>query len=202
MAGKRPIDPAPAGRREFFRHSIHGLLRPLADFLEERLPPPLPEHILRPPGALPETRFLETCYRCGNCAAACPVNAIKLLHVRDAKRTGTPYVEPNVAACVACQEVACTKACPSGALSLITDSRQIDMGLAVVDDNLCVRSRGQDCTLCVDKCPIGRDAIRLDEAGWVYVIKEGCVGCGVCQLYCPTTPKAVVVHPPSHKRIG
>lgn len=181
------------------------MLRPVADLIETRIPPPaksrppepprLPLTILRPPGSLPETEFMETCQRCGNCAAACPVQAIKPLRVRTDARKGTPYIDPNVAACVACQEVACTHVCPSGALRPIANPTDIRMGLAVFDAAHCTRPTGDSCTICITTCPIGPAAIRLDEAGLVSVLAAGCTGCGVCQLYCPTSPKAIVVRP-------
>ena len=62
---------------------------------------------------------------------------------------------------------------------------------------MCVRSHGESCTRCVDMCPMGSDAIRFDDNGPPTVLADGCVGCGVCQLYCPTTPKAIVVSPAS-----
>lgn len=195
MSDLRSTDNRPHDRRSFFRRGAHELLRPLAAYLESRLPALPPGPVLRPPGALPEADFLETCYRCGNCSAVCPVQAIRSMQTDEKELAGTPYIDPDVAACVACADVACTKACPSGALRVIADARDIDMGLAVPEHSLCVRRHGEDCTLCIDKCPLGSEAIGLDAKGQVAVIEQGCVGCGVCQLYCPTRPKAIVVRP-------
>lgn len=176
------------------------MLRPLAGYVEQRFNLPAPRLLLRPPGALPEESFLETCYRCGNCAEVCPADAIKLHpggRGDDAAQAGTPVIDANEAACVVCDDIACTKACPSGALFELTMPAEIHMGLAVVDHRLCVRSHGQDCRECVDKCPIGETAIALTgrKKQTLEVFSDGCVGCGVCQLYCPTQPKAIVVDP-------
>ncbi len=180
-----------------FLKGIRRLMEPLAEYIEQRIDIPLPvaRSVLRPPGALPEKAFLDTCYRCGNCVDVCPARAIRPLSGTDVERAGTPYIDPDLSACVVCDELSCMKACPSGALRLVSDAGQIRMGLARVDAALCVRSRGEHCTLCVDKCPLGRAAIELGETGEVVVKDPGCVGCGVCQFYCPTLPKAIQVTP-------
>jgi ferredoxin-type protein NapG len=153
-----------------------------------------------------EAQFLDTCHRCGRCAEACPAKAIALSDSSDPRVSGTPYVDPDRQACVICDELACMKVCPSGALTLV-DRFAIRMGLAVVDHDTCVRSKGEPCTICIDKCPIAAVAIRLDETGRVQVIdpgsangpgaiSQGCTGCGVCQQYCPTgSEKAIRVVP-------
>jgi len=54
------------------------------------------------------------------------------------------------------------------------------------------------CDLCVAYCPLGEEAIVLKEVGdgkYLPEVKDGCVGCGVCQMLCPTDPKAIVVEP-------
>ena len=83
-------------------------------------------------------------------------------------------------------------ACPSGALELV-ELAKIQMGLARLYEEHCLRSNGEDCRICVEKCPLGEAAIRIDQAGTVEVREPGCVGCGVCEMYCPTTPKAIVI---------
>jgi MauM/NapG family ferredoxin protein len=194
-------DMPPSGRRRFFAAGLARLVGPLADFVEKKLPIDLTavRTTLRPPGALAEGEFLDTCFRCGRCADSCPANAIYLSLSSNALLKGTPCVDPDRQACVICDELACMKVCPSGALRLV-DRLEIRMGLANVDQDQCVRSRGESCTICIDKCPIGPVAIRLDDAGAVRVIDpraagQGCTGCGVCQQHCPTRPvRAIVVH--------
>lgn len=198
MASDSIEDQPPHGRRHFFRMGLSRLVGPAADFIERRLPIPLPvvpTH-LRPPGALPEVRFLETCFRCGNCAEICPANAIVLVEGRSEDLRGTPVIEPDKQACVICDDLACMKACPSGALRLV-DRLEIRIGLAQMDDDLCVRANGEACTICIDQCPLGAIAIGLDPSGRVSVIDpaatgRGCTGCGVCQQHCPTEPRKAI----------
>ena len=148
---------------------------------------------LRPPGALPEDEFLERCTASGHCVQACPVSAIRLVWSGDPRRNGKPAVEPEVQACVLCEDLSCMKACPSGALQPISRN-EIRMGLAVVQTEHCLRTRGEDCRICVDKCPVGAQAIEIVyEGGEVSVSPEACTGCGMCEMSCPAEPRAIVV---------
>ncbi len=171
------------------------MVGPVADYLSERLPVPRPSNYLRPPGAIEESRFNETCLRCGNCINVCPAQCIISLDSSHMASAGTPVIDPDQAACVVCDGLKCTHVCPSGALTPLTDPRLIRMGLAEVYKSVCVRSRDEQCTICVDRCPMGSAALRFDDSGPPIVLADGCVGCGVCQLCCPTTPKAITVRP-------
>lgn len=180
-------------RRDFFRDALAGIVRPLAAYLEDRFDLGGDRPFLRPPGAIEEKAFLDTCYRCGACVDVCPADAIQLRQGPGRPWNGTPGIDPDVAACVVCEGLQCTHACPSGALQPLKLPNEIRIGLAVVTAQRCVRSKDEDCTLCVDKCPIGPAAIHFADAGPPRVSPDACVGCGVCQLYCPTQPKAIIV---------
>jgi len=183
----------PQDRREMFRHSFFKLMKPIAEYIEERFDLQLPvvPTVLRPPGALPEKDFLDTCYRCGNCVDICPARAIRTISSEDIEDAGTPYIDPDLAACVLCDELACMDACPSGALKNVAQTKDIRMGLACVNHQICIRTKGENCRLCLEKCPLGNYAIDLSDRGDIRVKNPGCVGCGTCQFYCPTIPKAI-----------
>jgi ferredoxin-type protein NapG len=183
----------PHGRRDFFRVSAARLLGPVLSYVERRLPLP-PPTFLRPPGALPEPRFLETCQRCHSCVKVCPAEAIRPMRAPWSEQDGTPIIQPDLAPCLVCKGLECMHVCPSGALRLV-EAAEIRIGLARLREKRCLRTRGEDCRVCVDRCPIGESAIRLDDQGRVDVLPTGCVGCGVCQFYCPTDPKAIDVQP-------
>ncbi len=180
-----------------FRLGLKKIMDPLAEYLSERLAVSLPviRDVLRPPGSLPEREFLTTCYRCGNCAEVCPAKAIRVRPAENPEQAGTPYIDPDLAACVVCEEQACMKACPSGALKLPDPTESFCMGTAKLRPAFCLREKGEDCTLCIAKCPLGPKAITLDIQRRVKIETEGCVGCGTCQFYCPAMPKAILVVP-------
>lgn len=186
---------SPSDRRWFFRAATSRVLRPVADYLDRRFEFSKSDRPLRPPGAIDELRLIDTCQRCGACVDVCPADAIFPLPQSAGDAAGTPAVDPDRAACVVCEGIKCTTVCPSGALQTILDPRLIRMGLAEVYRPLCVRSQDEDCTECVDRCPLGSEAITFVNEGPPVVMDEGCVGCGVCQQYCPTSPKAIVVRP-------
>ena len=215
-----PDDPR-LNRRNFFRHGLGELLRPLMESggaLDEVLRQinsldaesaranktpsapmqpaptlrPVPGIWLRPPGAMPEQKFLSTCTRGGECVKVCPAQCIKI-DPHGAKGGGAPYIDIDSAACVMCDGLQCMHACPSGALTPVP-IQDIDMGTAAWHESTCLRTTGEQCTICIDHCPIGEVAIQLQE-GKVEVIESGCTGCGMCQHDCPTTPKSITITP-------
>jgi ferredoxin-type protein NapG len=202
-------DDKPLARRRFFREGLGELLRPLAKAFEPMqkvaqqladLDQPAPEpvrqpelHWLRPPGALFEQQFRDQCQRSGECVRVCPAKAIKLDY-GGVRGEGVPYIDPDEMPCVMCTGLFCMTACPSGAIQQALPE-YIDMGVAVWKEHYCLRSSGDNCTICIDRCPVGARALTL-VVGKVSV-KEGCTGCGVCQHDCPTSPKSIVITPKS-----
>lgn len=54
------------------------------------------------------------------------------------------------------------------------------------------------CHLCVTECPIGEKAIiqkRSRSGKLVPKVLDGCTGCGVCQMVCPTQQPSIIVEP-------
>ena len=197
-------------RRRFFREGLRELLKPLGKAVEpihevarhfndlEHRPaaaaakPPRQTAWQRPPGALEGESFTDVCSRCGECAKVCPAQCIKI-DSTGVNGDGAPYIEPNDMPCVMCNGLLCMHVCPTGAL-VPTPIMDIDMGTARWREETCVRTIGENCTICVDQCPMGTAALELN-GNRVVVKDEGCTGCGVCQHYCPTDPKSIVVTP-------
>jgi len=195
-------DASRASRRHFFTLGVKALFDSVdraAGAAKSVLPriaaaaAPQQRPILRPPGAVAEAHLGETCGRSGKCVAACPVQAIQPLRSASPRLDGTPYIVPSQRACVVCDDLSCMKACPTGALSFVP-KEQIAMGVARFDAHHCRRSVGEPCRECVDRCPLGERAIGLDARGRVEV-RNACIGCGVCEFYCPTTPRSITIVP-------
>ncbi len=189
-------------RRGFFREAFSKAVGSAADYVAKRFdanessktPQAMPTW-LRPPGAADEASFNDLCHRCGDCVEACPASCLVQLPATYGDIAGTPAIDADHAACVVCDGLQCTHVCPTGALSPVFQPSDIAMGLAEVYEPVCVRSQGEDCTICVDRCPLGSDAIYFVGDGAPIVQEDGCVGCGLCQLYCPTQPKAITIKP-------
>ncbi|HUB26345.1 MAG TPA: 4Fe-4S dicluster domain-containing protein [Tepidisphaeraceae bacterium] len=208
---------SPMDRRRFFRRGLAELLRPLASSIAplERVANKIgeldaaaaarsgqqPNKILadlwlRPPGAISESKFLATCSRGGECVNACPAHCIKI-DTTGTSGKGAPYIDADTTACVVCSGLHCMRVCPSGAL-VPTALADIDMGTAVWREERCLRTTGEQCQICVDECPLGEMAITLKN-GKVAVNPLGCIGCGICQQHCPTSPKSISVIPKAAK---
>ena len=148
---------------------------------------------LRPPGAMEvDEQFTGACSRCGKCVGVCPAQCIKIDETR-AVANGAPYIEPDVMPCILCTGLDCMHVCPTGAL-FPTTRDEIDMGTARWHEQVCLRTHGEPCTMCVDHCPVGPAALELD-GDRVVVHEDACAGCGVCQNNCPTDPKSITVTP-------
>ena len=189
------------GRKDFFKEGPLSLLRAFMEGTREesiarRMPPADDIPLLRPPGALPEADFLERCDGTGLCAEACPVDAILIVPLKSDPDRDTPMIEPSVAACVLCEDLACMAACPTGALKAVP-REAIRIGLAKIDPEECFAWSDKDdtCDYCVDRCPVGESAIRMVSRGKNRgpAVGEGCVGCGVCEYHCPVYPAAIRV---------
>ncbi|MHA1158487.1 MAG: 4Fe-4S dicluster domain-containing protein [Alphaproteobacteria bacterium] len=140
---------------------------------------------LRPPGALKDdAAFIAACIGCGLCGEVCPPHCIRF-HARDGGvKVNTPYVNPEQKGCILCNK--CMEVCPTEALTVIPQHK-IDMGIAEIDETACYPwvDRGI-CGACVSICPLGDKAIGFKMWNqYRPIIKQGCVGCGLCVEVCP-----------------
>lgn len=194
------------GRKDFFTEGPKSFLRAFFEGAREaderRISPDdfSEGPPLRPPGAAPEKDFLSICTGSGDCAKACPADAILMYPRTEGEDTFAlqPVIRAADSPCVVCDDLACMKACPTGALTLVP-REAIRMGRAEVDAAECLAILGQDedCRFCADRCPIGAAAIRMERWDGKIgpVVKDGCVGCGVCEFHCPVYPGAIRVTP-------
>ena len=130
------------------------------------------------------------CIGCGLCGEVCPPRCIRF-HTRDGgDAVNTPYIDPEKKACILCNK--CMEVCPTEALAVIPRD-EIDMGIADIDETACFPwvDRGI-CGACVSICPLGERAMGFDFAN-IYrpVVKQGCVGCGLCVEVCPHPSKPI-----------
>jgi len=103
---------------------------------------------LRPPGAVPEEKFLAMCIKCGQCLQVCPYDSIKLEDIDGKAGVGTAYIAPLERGCYLCDAFPCILACPTGALDHESDViDKVHMGVAiVVNDSACIALENKKVT--------------------------------------------------------
>lgn len=146
---------------------------------------------LRPPGAISEKEFLQTCIHCMKCAEICSYGSIQIAHGKAGLKMGTPFLFPREVPCYLCME--CPPVCPSGALQPAVKKSDVKMGLAVIDRLKCFPYNGIICRSCYERCPIYTEAITLENELYPVVHDDKCVGCGICENVCPTEPSAITI---------
>lgn len=190
-----------ADRRQFFLRGLSKTIEGLLGAVQKASPvlaaglAARGRDVLRPPRALAETEFLRTCYRCGSCVDACPVQAIRPVQGSDEEIAGTPHLDPDLRACEMCRDLPCVQACPSGALARGHSDQPVRIGLARWEAEHCLRAAGQACQICLERCPVGLATLHVNPRGQIEILAEQCTGCGVCQQVCPARPKAIHVQP-------
>lgn len=206
--GRKAI-PAPAeefdlSRRQFFQSTALGsaglvLLRTDLRLRTKNT------HLMRPPGAQDEAAFLSQCVRCTQCMKICPTSALQpALGEAGLEGLWTPVMIPRVGYCdYGCN--ACGQVCPSGAIPLLdlAEKRQQVIGKASVNLNRCLPwASSTPCIVCEEMCPMPEKAIRLEKVTSVnefgeeiellqpHVLRELCIGCGICENHCPLEGEA------------
>jgi len=137
------------------------------------------------PGALKSQQdFERSCIGCGLCGEVCPPRCIQFHKHEGGLIADTPFINPEQKGCILCG--LCMEVCPTDALT-VTPIRKVDMGVAQIDQAACYPWVDAGiCGACVGICPLGDSAIDF-EFGNFYrpVVKDGCVGCGLCVEVCP-----------------
>lgn len=154
---------------------------------------------LRPPGALDEEAFAETCARCFKCGGACPNDCIDFFGLADGLAYAyTPHIKPRTRGCILCGK--CAEVCPTGALKPFGPEKddwlaQVDMGTAHVNKDMCFSFHGRTCGACYRACPLAGTAIKIGVFETPHVQPDHCVGCGLCEQACLHLPQAIRVIP-------
>lgn len=163
-------------------------------------------HLIRPPGAR-ENNLLSKCVRCGECIRACPTSAIQPATTEaGVEGLWTPVLVPRLGYCdYSCN--ACGQVCPVQAIPPLSleDKRQRVIGKAYIDQDRCIPwSDDRPCIVCEEMCPVPDKAIRLEEVEVQdaegesvtlqrpHMIRERCIGCGICENKCPVTGEAAI----------
>lgn len=151
--------------------------------------------VLRPPGALPEAQFLQTCIACQECVRVCPSHGLRPTFLEAGlSGIGTPRLVPRQGGCSlnpSCPDL-CFQVCPVGAIQKM-EPRDLKLGLAHVDRSLCLAwDQGVKCLVCVEACLV---QAAVPYQGRVTVDPQKCTGCGRCESGCPVPGSAIQVKP-------
>lgn len=150
--------------------------------------------LIRPPGAQEEKGFSSRCVKCGRCIEACPYAAIVPASADAGSAVGSPTLDLRNQACRLCHDFPCAAACPTDALRDVAAVEDVDMGHAVIDEDLCIALQGMRCEVCYRACPLIDRAITIDyrlrEGDSIHSVfapvidEQACVGCGLCVERC------------------
>lgn len=132
---------------------------------------------IRPPWALDEADFVDTCERCDDCIRACPQGILMR------GRGGFPELDFSRGGCTFCAD--CVGACQVRALA--GDGERPPWRLRPSFGEACLSRRGIVCRVCGDACEAVAIRFKLARGGVALpeVDGSGCTGCGVCVAICP-----------------
>jgi MauM/NapG family ferredoxin protein len=165
-----------------------------------------PARLIRPPGAT-LTDFTAVCMRCGECVRVCPTQGLQPSLIEGGwQNLFTPHLVPRLGYCsYSCD--ACIRTCPTGAIPPISKEvkQKTPIGLATINTDRCLPWAYETlCSVCEEMCPLPEKAIILEEVKIKpkgkqpttifrpHVLRELCIGCGVCEYHCPVGGEAAI----------
>ena len=166
----------------------------------------LPQYFIRPPGSVPEGRFVSLCLRCGECMRVCLTNGLQpALFEAGLEGFWTPRLISRTGYC----EYSCTlcgQVCPTGAITPLDPvaKRTVRIGTAVIDKKTCIPFiRPEQCLVCEEHCPTPKKAIVFDDVVMdgpqgpmtlkqPLVVDDLCIGCGICETKCPLEGESAI----------
>jgi len=200
-----PASPSLGGEYSKIDFSRRGFLYSLAGglgigFLATHTPFTLRQskhQLVRPPGAIPETEFLRTCIRCGECMKACLTNTLQPCFWESGfSGLWTPKMDLRLAPCDQNCNV-CGKVCPTQAIrSVNLDERtHARVGTAILRKEMClVWAQNKICLICDEICPYNAIVFRpIEGYRRPIVIASKCNGCGFCEQRCPVKGESAIV---------
>jgi MauM/NapG family ferredoxin protein len=162
--------------------------------------------LIRPPGSVEEAEFLRRCIKCGECMKVCITNGLQPTFLQAGfEGLWSPFLVPRIGYC----EFNCTlcgQVCPTDAIEKLEpgEKKQKKIGLAFIDQNRCLPyAFGINCIVCEEHCPTSPKAIRFEskmsagddgvkELKLPVMVPEVCIGCGICEFYCPVGETAAI----------
>lgn len=132
----------------------------------------------RPPWAIAERPFIQTCDHCGKCIEACPE------HILICGRGNYPEVDFTRGGCTFCGK--CSQACKPGGLRS-PDNHPWHLKAFIAET--CLTNGGKECNECGDSCPERAISFRQQVGNTSVPILEEmlCTGCGTCVSACPAS---------------
>jgi len=158
-----------------------------------------------PPGSVSRTRYTRACTACSLCVSVCPTQVLTPT-LADFGPSGILQPKMNYEKSFCDYECnLCSRVCPTGAIGPIglDEKKLTQIGEAELLEDICVVFVDHNnCGACGEVCPT--HAIRFTDRDHILypeIDEEYCIGCGACQLACPTTPRSIIVHAhPVHKK--
>ena len=133
---------------------------------------------IRPPWALMESLFIDTCTTCGDCITQCPSHIIKK------SRANFPVIDFSYGECLFCEQ--CVNACKSKAL-IKSNTNKPWLLTASIKQDICITYQGVECRSCFDPCETNAIQMTPKQGGISIpeIMLDNCTGCGACYSICP-----------------
>jgi ferredoxin len=187
-------------RRNFMYASVTGLA--CASVAKQGLNSPknLNDRFIRPPGSVPEDKFLSRCIRCGECMKVCKTNGLQpALFECGIDGLWTPHLVSRHGGCEDKCHM-CGQVCPTDAIRQLPleEKKFVKLGTAVIDKFRCIAwEQKKLCLICDEICPV--DAIEMKIVDNFdgpfkrpFVTARKCTGCGLCENKCPVAGRSAI----------